>query len=145
MFEFGHAKDYGDLPKINLSLAMQRRRSLPLLFDTNPGIIVGLSTLAITLDSIKNLVPAVAIIRDCSFFSLDDLVPLGDHGNMIVEICSLKEVKQVFTANMRRLNLSHNTIVCNDKPRFAKHLSFSLAILPLRETYTLTCIKCTMY
>ena len=54
MFEFGHAKDHGDLPEINLSLVMERRRSLPILFEIYPGSIVDVSTLAITLERIRN-------------------------------------------------------------------------------------------
>ncbi|MHB1622565.1 MAG: IS1634 family transposase, partial [Cuniculiplasma sp.] len=57
MFEYGHAKDHADLPEINLSLVMERKRSLPILFEIYPGSIVDVSTLEITLKRISNIVP----------------------------------------------------------------------------------------
>jgi len=131
MFEFGHAKDHGDLPEINLSLVMERRRSLPILFEIYPGSIVDVSTLAITLERIRNLVPAVVIILDRGFFSLDNLRLLHRHGYIISATYSRKEVKHVFSSSMRRLDSADNTIVYNDKPVFAMHVVFSIEELTL--------------
>ncbi|MCL5437582.1 MAG: IS1634 family transposase [Candidatus Thermoplasmatota archaeon] len=131
MFEFGHAKDHGDLPEINLSLVMERRRSLPGLFEIYPGSIVDVSTLAMTLDRISSLVPAVVIILDRGFFSLDNLTLLHKHGYIIAATYSRKEVKHVFSSSMRRLDSADNTMLHNDKPVFAMHVDFSIGDLPL--------------
>ena len=131
MFEFGHAKDHGDFPEINLSLVMERRRSLPILFETYPGSIVDVSTLAITLERLRNLIPAVVIILDRGFFSLDNLMLLNGNGCIIAATCSRKEVKHVFSSSMRRLDSADNTIVYNDKPIFAMHVDFSIEDLTL--------------
>jgi transposase len=131
MFEFGHAKDHKDLPEINLSLVIERRRSLPFLFEIYPVSIVDVSTLAITLDRIRNLVPAVVIILDRGFFSLDNLMLLNGHGYIIAATYSRKEVKHVFSSSMRRLDSADNTIVYNYKPIFAMHVEFSIGDLAL--------------
>ena len=132
MFEYGHAKDHGDLPEINLSLVMERRRFLPILFEIYPGSIVDVSTLAITLDRIRNLVPAVVIILDRGFFSLDNLRLLHEYGYIIAATYSRKEVKHVFSANMRVLDSADNTIMYNDKPIFAMHVEFSIGDLAVK-------------
>ncbi len=131
MFEFGHAKDHGDLPEINLSLVMERRRSLPILFEIYPGSIVDVSTLAITLERIRNLVPAVIIILDRGFFSLENLRLLHKHGYIVAATYSRKEVKHVFSANMKKMDSADNTIMYNDKPIFAMHVDFSIGDLSL--------------
>ncbi|MHB1662256.1 MAG: IS1634 family transposase [Thermoplasmataceae archaeon] len=132
MFEYGHAKDHADLPEINLSLVMERKRSLPILFEIYPGSIVDVSTLEITLKRISNLVPEVAIILDRGFFSLDNLRLLQDHGYIISATYSRKEVKHVFSANAKRLDSADNTIVYNDKPIFAMQVDFSIGGLSLK-------------
>ena len=132
MFEFGHAKDHGELPEINLSLVMERRRSLPILFEIYPGSIVDVSTLAITLERIGNLVPAVVIILDRGFFSLENLMLLHKHGYIIAAAYSRKEEKHAFSAGMRRLDSTDHTIMYNDRPIFAMHVSFSIGDLPLK-------------
>ena len=132
MFEFGHAKDHDDRLKINLSFVMERRRSLPILFEIYPGSIVDVSTLAITLNRIRNLVPVVVIILDRGFFSPDNLRLLHEYEYIIAATHSRKEVKHVFSANMRRLDSADNTIVYNDKPIFAMHVDFSIGDLALK-------------
>ncbi|EQD75680.1 transposase (IS4) [mine drainage metagenome] len=132
MFEYGHAKDHGDLPEINLSLVMERRRSLPILFEIYPGSIVDVSTLRITLERIRNLVPAVVIILDRGFFSLDNLRILHEYGYIISATYSRKEVKHAFSGNMRGLDSADNTIMYNDKPIFARHVEFSMGDLALK-------------
>ena len=131
MFEFSHAKDHGDLPEINLSLVMERRRSLPILFEIYPGSIVDVSTLAITLERFRNLVPAVIIILDRGFFSLENLRLLHKHGYIVAATYSRKEVKHVFSANMKKMDSADNTIMYNDKPIFAMHVDFSIGDLSL--------------
>lgn len=111
MFEFGHAKDHGDLPEINLSLVMERRRSLPILFEIYPGSIVDVSTLAITLDRIRNLVPAVVIILDRGFFSMNNLKILGGKNYVIAASMVRKEVKSVFSRASRTVDRSDNVIL----------------------------------
>ena len=86
MFEYGHAKDHEDLPEISLSLVMESRRSLPILFEIHPGSIVDVSTLAITLDRSRNLVSAVIMIPDRGFFSLDNFRLLRGYGYIIATI-----------------------------------------------------------
>ena len=131
MFELGHAKDHEYIPEINLSIVMERRRYTPILFKIYPGSMVDVSTLAITLDRIRNLVPAVVIILDRGFFSLDNPRLLHEHGYVIAATCSRKEVKHVFSANMRRLDSADNTIIYDDKPIFAMHVDFSIGDLAL--------------
>ncbi|EQB73465.1 MAG: transposase [Ferroplasma sp. Type II] len=132
IFEYGHAKDHADLPEINLSLVMERKRSLPVLFEIYPGSIVDVSTLEITLKRIRNLVPEIAIILDRGFFSLDNLRLLQDHGYIISATYSRKEVKHVFSSNMKRLDSADNTIIHNGKPIFAMHVDFSIGDLSLK-------------
>ncbi len=55
IFENGHTKDHEDPPEISLYLVVERGRSMPILFEIYPGSIVDVSTLAITLDRIRNL------------------------------------------------------------------------------------------
>ncbi|MHB8397215.1 MAG: IS1634 family transposase [Thermoplasmataceae archaeon] len=131
MFEYGHAKDHGDLPEINLSLVMERRRSLPILFEIYPGSIVDVSTLEITLERIRNLVAEVVIILDRGFFSLDNLRLLSGYGYIIAATYSRKEVKHVFSSSMRGLDSADNTVMYNDRPIFAMHVEFSVADLKL--------------
>ena len=71
MFIYGHAKDHEDLPEISLSLVMEKRRYMSILFEIYPGTIVEVSTRAIKLDRIRNLVLAGIIILDPGFFSLN--------------------------------------------------------------------------
>ena len=132
IFEYGHAKDHADLPEINLSLVMERKRSLPVLFEIYPGSIVDVSTLEITLKRIRNLVPEIAIILDRGFFSLDNLRLLQDHGYIISATYSRKEVKHVFSANMKRLDSADNTVIHNGRPIFAMHVDFSIMDLSLK-------------
>ena len=132
IFEYGHAKDHADLPEINLSLVMERKRSLPVLFEIYPGSIVDVSTLEITLKRISNLVPEIAIILDRGFFSLDNLRLLHDHGYIISATYSRKEVKHVFSANMKRLDSADNTVIHNGRPIFAMHVDFSIMDLSLK-------------
>ena len=132
MFEYGHAKDHEDLPEINLSLVMERRRALPVLFEIYPGSIVDGSTLEITLERIRNLVPVVVIILDRGFFSLDNLRLLSGYGYIIAATYSRKEVKHVFSPSMRMLDSADNTIMYNDRPIFAMHVEFSISDLKLK-------------
>ncbi|QRF74882.1 Transposase [Thermoplasmatales archaeon] len=126
MFEYGHAKDHGDLPQINLSLVMERRRSLPILFEIYPGSIVDVSTLRVTVERIRNLVTGVVIILDRGFFSLDNLKVLHEHEYIISATYSRKEVKHVFSAGMRRLDSADNTILYSGRPIFAMHVDFTI-------------------
>ena len=89
------------------------------------------STLAITLDRIRNLVPAVIIILDRGFFSLDNLRLLHGYGYIIAATYSRKGIKHVFSANIRMLDSADNTIMYNDKPIFAMHVEFSVDNLSL--------------
>jgi transposase len=132
MFEYGHAKDHADLPEINLSLVMDRKRSLRILFEIYPGSIVDVSTLEITLKRIRNLVPEVVLILDRGFFSLDNLKLLHKHGYIISVTYSRKEIKHVFSANMKKLDFVDNTIVYNDKPIFGMHVGFSIGDIELK-------------
>ena len=126
MYEYGYAKDHGNHPEISLSLVMESRRSLPILFEIHPGCIVDVSTLAITLDRIRNLVSTVIMIPDRGFFSLDNFRLLRGYGYIIATTYSGKEIKHVFSANIRMLDFADNTIVYNDKPIFAMHVEFSV-------------------
>jgi len=130
-FEYGHAKDHGDLPQVNLSLIMERRRSLPILFEIYPGSIVDVSTLRITVERIRNLIAGVVIILDCSFFSLDNLKMLHKHEYIIAATYSRKEVKHVFSAGMRRVDSADNTILYGGRRIFAMHVDFSMADLDM--------------
>ena len=132
MFEYGHAKDHGDLPEINLSLVMERRRSLPILFDIYPGSIVDVSTLAMTIERIGNLVPSVVIILDRGFFSLDNLILLQGHEYIIAARYSRKEVKHVFSSSMMKLDSADNTIMYHDRPIFAMRVDFSIGGLRVK-------------
>ena len=72
------------------------------------------STLAITLDRIRNLVPAVIIILDRCFFSLDILRFLHGYGYIIAAAYSRNEIKHVLSANIRMLDSVNNTIIYNN-------------------------------
>ena len=119
---------------------MQRipRRSLPIMFEIYQQSVVGVSTPAITLDRIKNLFPALIVILDRGFFSLDNLRLLHGYVYIITATYSRKEIKHVFSAIIRMLDSADNTIMYNDKPIFALHVEFSVDNLSLGDTTTMT-------
>ncbi|MEM0134189.1 MAG: hypothetical protein QXU18_03035 [Thermoplasmatales archaeon] len=96
------------------------------MFYVHLGSIVDISTLAMMLDGVKNFVPAVTVILNHGFFSLDNLILLRDHGYIIAAQHSLKEVKHVFSANMREVGSADNNISYNDESTFTLHVDFSI-------------------
>ncbi len=132
MFEYGHAKDNIDLPEINMSLIMERKSSTPFFFEIYPGSIVDVSTLELSLKRVENLASNMVIILDRGFFSLDNLKLLSRYGYIIAATYSRKEIKHVFSSNLRKLDSANNTFMYYGKAIFAMDVEFSIAGMELK-------------
>ncbi len=129
MFEYGHAKDHPDLPQLNLSIVMEKKRFLPISFETYSGSIPDIVTLKRMVTDLG--IEGIEFILDRGFFSLDNLRMLSGHDYIIAAVYSRKEVKAAFSSAMKTLDRADNAILYEGRTMFCLRLSFRMEELDL--------------
>ena len=65
---FRHARDHPDLDQIDMGMALERSRNIPLFFEILWGSIPYIVTLKKTVESIRKLIPKIEIIPGMGIF-----------------------------------------------------------------------------
>ncbi len=137
ILEYGHVKDHPGLKQINLGMALERSRNIPLFFEIYSGSIPDVVTLKRTDVGIRKLIPKMEIIIDMGFFSYENLILLKD-GSYIIEVSLVpKTVKNVFSSASRTVDRADNVIIYQNEPIFCKSVNFTMNDLDLKVYFYL--------
>jgi transposase len=101
LFEYGYNRDGNDLSQVNLSLIVDEKLGIPVMYDIYPGSIVDVSTLKNTIHKIKAQgINSYTLIMDRGFFSTDNIVELvsSDVSFIIPPASTLKNVKEAISS-----------------------------------------------
>lgn len=123
LLEYGYSRDDSDLPQLNLSLIVDKRMGIPVMYDVYPGSIVDVSTLKNTIKKIESCgVTDCTIILDRGFFSRSNLEELIDSGLsfIIPATMALKEVKTLMSTVQRGLEDPKYLRKFNRNPMFVR-------------------------
>ena len=129
IFEYGHAKDHAGLPQLNLSIVMEKRRFLPVAFETYSGSIPDVVTLRRMVADLG--LEGTEFILDRGFFSLDNLRILSKHNYIIAAIHSRKEVRIAFSSAIKTMDRADNAIIYESRTMFCQRISFRIEELDL--------------
>lgn len=129
IFEYGHAKDHADLPQLNLSIVMEKRRFLPMTFETYSGSIPDIVTLRRMVADLG--IEGTEFILDRRFFSLDNLRILSTHNYIIAAVHSRKEIKTAFSSAIKTIDRADNAIIYENRTMFCQRISFRMEELNL--------------
>lgn len=129
IFEYDHAKDHADLPHLNLSSVMEKRRFLPVTFETYSGSTPYVVTLGRMVAGLG--IEGTEFILDRGFCSLDNLRVLSAHNYIIAAVHSRKEIKIAFSSAIKRIDRTDNANICKIRTMFCQRVSFRIEELDL--------------
>lgn len=130
LLEYGYSRDNPDLPQLNLSMIVDKKRGIPVMYDVYPGSIVDVSTLKNTISKLESFgVKDFTLILDRGFFSADNVKELTgdtDLSFIIPGSLSLKAVKELMTSAKK--DIDHPKYLCkfNKDPLFVKPVTLNL-------------------
>lgn len=129
LLEYGYNRDDEDLPQVNFSMIVDKKRGIPVMYDLYPGSIVDVTTLKNTIKKVEAFnVKEYIFILDRGFFSQDNLEELldGRLSFVIPASLSLKKVKQLLSSAMRDIENPKYLEKYNKNPLFVKPVTLTL-------------------
>lgn len=130
LLEFGYNRDDLDVPQFNLSMIVDKKQGVPVMYDVYPGSIVDVSTLKNTIKKVESFgVRDFTLVLDRGFFSQGNLEELvdDDHLSFIIPASmSLKKVKELMTAAQRDIEHPRYLNKFNKKPIFVRPVTLAL-------------------
>jgi transposase len=105
LLEYGYERDELGLPQVNLSVALDKERGIPVMFDLYPGSITDVTTVANTLAKLKDCgAKRFRLVLDRGFFSSENILEMLDDGLefVIPAKTSLNEVKALISRHHRK-------------------------------------------
>ena len=129
IFEYGHTQDHADLPQRNLSIVMEKRRFLPVAFETYSGSIPDVVTLGRMVADLGQEGTEFILYR--GFFSLDNLRILSTHNYIIAAVYYMKEIKIAFSSAIKTIDRADNAIIYEGRSTFCQHVSLRIEELDL--------------
>jgi Transposase len=133
LLEYGYSRDE-DLPQLNLSLIVDKRMGIPVMYDIYPGSIVDVSTLKNTMKKVESCgVTDYTLILDRGFFSQGNLEELlgGDCSFIIPATAVLKDVKKLMSVTQRDIEDPRYLKKFNKNPIFVKPVTLTLQNLKI--------------
>ncbi len=129
LFEFGYSRDDPSLPQINLSIILDKKLGIPVMYDIYPGSIVDVTTLKNTIRKIEAFgVKDYTLVMDRGFFSEGNLKELlNDELSFIIPATySLKSVKELMSKAQKEVKEPQYLQKYNKNPIFAKPVTLTL-------------------
>ncbi|MCX6666605.1 MAG: IS1634 family transposase [Euryarchaeota archaeon] len=129
LLEYGYSRDDADLPQINLSMIVDKKRGIPVMYDVYPGSIVDVTTLKNTIKKVEAFgVKDYTLILDRGFFSQGNIEELlDDHLSFIIPASlSLKEVKGLLSSAQKDIENPKYLQKFNKNPLFVKPVTLIL-------------------
>jgi transposase len=129
LLEYGYNRDDMDLPQVNLSMIVDKKRGIPVMYDVYPGSIVDVTTLKNTIKKVEAFgVKDYTLILDRGFFSQGNLEELLDgHLSFIIPASlSLKEVKELLSSAQKDIENPRYLQKYNKNPLFVKPVTLIL-------------------
>lgn len=129
LLEYGYNRDEKDLPQVNFSMIVDKKRGIPVMYDVYPGSIVDVTTLKNTIKKVESFgVQEYTFILDRGFFSQGNLEELldGQLSFIIPASLSLKEVKQLLSSAQRDIENPKYLEKYNKNPLFVKPVTLTL-------------------
>jgi len=129
LLEYGYNRDGLDLPQLNLSLVLDKKKGIPVMYDIYPGSIVDVTTLKNTIQKIRSLgIEQYTLVLDRGFFSQGNLEELlGEKLSFIIPAAtSLTEIKELLTEAQRDLTDPQYLKKYHKSPIFVKPVTLSL-------------------
>ena len=107
LLEYGYNRDGMALPQLNLSMTVDKKMGIPVMYDIYPGSIVDVSTLKNTIKKVEYCgVHNFVLILDRGFFSTPNISELlGSNISFVVGVPSrIKEAKRIISGIHKRIN-----------------------------------------
>lgn len=129
LLEYGYNRDNDDLPQFNFSLAVDREKGIPLMYDIYPGSIKDVTTIK---NSIKKMRSAglkfSALVLDRGFFSASNIHELIEEKMpfIIGTPFTLKEVKMLISSVHSDIEDPELVKLYNKKPMFVKDVKIAV-------------------
>jgi len=129
LLEYGYNRDNDGLPQFNLSLAVDREKGIPLMYDIYPGSIKDVSTIKNSIKKMKAVgLKFSALVLDRGFFStsnLDELIK--EKLPFIIGVpFTLKEVKRLISMVHRDIEDPEFVKLYNKTPLFVKEIKIAV-------------------
>jgi len=130
LLEYGHSRDDPSLPQLNMSMIVDKKLGIPVMYDVYPGSIVDVSTLKNTLRKIESYgIQDYKLVLDRGFFSKGNLEELLNDDSLsfiIPATMSLKKVKELMTMAQRDIENPKYLQKFNKNPLFVKPVTLFL-------------------
>ncbi len=123
LFEYGYSRGDPSLPQINLSLIMDKKLGIPVMYDIYPGSIVDVTTLKNTILKLEAYgVNDYTLVMDRGFFSGGNLEELlsAELSFIIPSTYALKSVKELMSKAQKEVKSPKYLHKFNKKPIFVK-------------------------
>jgi len=107
LLEYGYNRDGMALPQLNLSMIVDRKIGIPVMYDIYPGSIVDVSTLKNTIKKVEYCgVHEFVLILDRGFFSTPNITELlANRISFIIPLPSrIKEAKRILSSIHAKIN-----------------------------------------
>jgi transposase len=129
LLEYGYNRDGLSLPKINLSLIMDKDLGIPVMYDIYPGSISDVTTLTGTLMKLEaHGVKDYTAIMDRGFFSQNNLIEMLDRNISFINAATfqLREMKSLLTEAQRDIENVEYLQKFKEHTIYAKPISLSV-------------------
>lgn len=131
LLEYGHSRDDPSLPQLNMSMIVDKKLGIPVMYDVYPGSIVDVSTLKNTIRKVESYgIRDYTLVLDRGFFSQDNLEELLDDDGVLSFIIpatmALNKIKELMSSAHRAIEDPKYLQKYNDDPIFVKPVTLSL-------------------
>ncbi|MFW6122109.1 MAG: IS1634 family transposase [Petrotogales bacterium] len=130
LLEFGHNRDDPGLPQLNMSMIVDKKLGIPVMYDVYPGSIVDVSTLKNTIRKVESYeIQDYLLVLDRGFFSqgnLEELLDDDDLSFIIPATMALNNVKELMSSAQRDIENPKYLQKYNKDPIFVKPVTLSL-------------------
>jgi transposase len=130
LLEYGYSRDDPSLPQLNLSMIVDKKLGIPVMYDVYPGSIVDVSTLKNTIKKLEGYgVEDYTLVMDRGFFSQGNLEELLDDENLsfiIPATLTSKKVKEHMSSAQRNIENPKYLHKYNKRPIFVKPITLKL-------------------
>lgn len=127
LLEYGHNRDNINLPQLNLSMIIDKKYGIPVMYDIYPGSIVDVSTLKNTIKKVKGYgVKKFTLVMDRGFFSQGNLEELLDDKRLLFIIPATliwKKVKELMSSAQHDIEHPKHLQMYNKNPIFVKPIT----------------------
>lgn len=130
LFEFGYSRDDPSLPQINLSMILDKKLGIPVMYDIYPGSIVDVTTLKNTILKLEaHEVEDYTLVMDRGFFSEGNLEELLTEklSFIIPATYALKSVKELMSKAQKDVKAPQYLQKYNKNPIFVKPVTLKLS------------------